>query len=88
VYPASMKHFRIADAMEKNVTIRMGNCNHRKYLPELLRLVRQDSIEPRKILTQVEPLMSAIEAYKAFDVRESGWIKVELRPQKARPRGA
>ena len=83
VYPASMRTFRIGDAMEKNLTIRMGNCNHRKYVPDLVRLVQQGSIEPRKILTQVEPLMSAIEAYKVFDLREPGWIKVELQPQKA-----
>lgn len=88
VYPASMKSLRIGDAMEKNLTIRMGNCNHRKYVPELVRLVRQGSIEPRKILTQVEPLMSAIDAYKVFDLREPGWMKVELRPQKALSHGA
>jgi threonine dehydrogenase-like Zn-dependent dehydrogenase len=88
VYPSAMKSFPIADAMEKNLTIRMGNCNHRKYVPELVRLVRQGSIEPRKILTQVEPLMSAIEAYRAFDLREPGWMKVELQPQKFQARGA
>jgi threonine dehydrogenase-like Zn-dependent dehydrogenase len=88
VYPAAMKSFRIGDAMEKNLTIRMGNCNHRKYVPELVRLVRQGSIEPRRILTQVEPLMSAIDAYKVFDLREPGWIKVELQPQKALSHGA
>jgi threonine dehydrogenase-like Zn-dependent dehydrogenase len=88
VYPASMRSFRIADAMEKNLTIRMGNCNHRKYMPELVRLVQQGSIEPQKILTQVEPLMSAIEAYKVFDLRQPGWIKVELQPQKALSHGA
>jgi threonine dehydrogenase-like Zn-dependent dehydrogenase len=27
-----------------------------------------------------EPLTDAIEAYRAFDRRESGWIKVELKP--------
>lgn len=88
VYPASMRSFPIGDAMEKNLTIRMGNCNHRKYLPELVRLVQQGSIEPRKILTQVEPLMSAIDAYKVFDLRQPGWIKIELQPQKALSRGA
>lgn len=88
VYPAAMKSFRLGDAMEKNLTIRMGNCNHRKYVPELVRLVRQGSIEPRRVLTQVEPLMSAIDAYKVFDLREPGWIKVELQPQKAISRGA
>jgi threonine dehydrogenase-like Zn-dependent dehydrogenase len=28
----------------------------------------------------VEPLTSVIEAYKAFDQRQAGWIKVELEP--------
>jgi hypothetical protein len=32
-------------------------------------------------LRQAEPLADAIEAYKAFDRRESGWVKVELRPE-------
>ena len=32
------------------------------------------------MLTQTEPLTDAIEAYKAFDRRESGWVKVELVP--------
>jgi threonine dehydrogenase-like Zn-dependent dehydrogenase len=83
VYPATMRTFRIGDAMEKNLTVRMGNCNHRKYLPQLVGLVRQRAIEPTKILTQVEPLMSAIDAYEAFDLRQPGWIKVELQPRKA-----
>jgi len=88
VYPASMRSFPIGDAMEKNLTIRMGNCNHRKHLPELVRLVQQGSVEPKKILTQVEPLMSAIDAYKVFDLRQPGRIKVELQPQQALSRGA
>jgi threonine dehydrogenase-like Zn-dependent dehydrogenase len=69
--------------MEKNLTIRMGNCNHRKYIPDLVRLVQQGSIEPKKMLTQVEPLMSAKDSYKVFDLRQPGWIKVELQPQRA-----
>ena len=33
-----------------------------------------------KILTQREPLTYVIAAYKAFDLRQPGWIKVELEP--------
>jgi len=29
-----------------------------------------------------EPLTSAIDAYRAFDERQPGWIKVELRPSR------
>jgi hypothetical protein len=39
------------------------------------------AIDPTRVLTQTEPLADAIEPYKAFDRRESGWVKVELRPE-------
>ena len=44
-------------------------------------MVRTGTIDPTEILTQQEPLTSAIDAYKAFDERQPGWIKVELKPQ-------
>ena len=62
--------------MNKNLTINMGNCNHRKYIPMLVDMVESGSIDPQEILTQQEPMMSAIEAYKAFDRRQPGWVKV------------
>jgi hypothetical protein len=60
-----------------------GNCNHRRYYATLIDLVRRGTLDPRKVLTKVEPLQSAIEAYEAFDKREPGWIKVELTPEAA-----
>ncbi len=80
VYPTAMKFFPIGAAMNKNISINMGNCNHRKYIPHLLNLVASNVVQPTRILTQVEPLTSVIEAYKAFDQRQAGWIKVELTP--------
>jgi threonine dehydrogenase-like Zn-dependent dehydrogenase len=80
VYPPSARWFPIGQAMNKNLSIQMGNCHHRKYLPHLIELVENHTIDPMAILTQREPLMSAIDAYKAFDTREPGWIKVELEP--------
>ena len=84
VYPESGRFFPIGEAMEKNLTIKAGNTPHRKYLPQLVDLVATGVVDPAKILTQTEPLADAIEAYKAFDRRESGWVKVELRPGEAR----
>jgi threonine dehydrogenase-like Zn-dependent dehydrogenase len=75
--------FPIGDAMEKNLTLTMGNCNHRRYLPHLIELVRTGGLDPAEILTQVEPMTSVIEAYKAFDKRQPGWIKVKLEPAAA-----
>lgn len=82
VYPPSHRFFPLGMAMNKNLTINMGNCNHRKYIPTLVDLVETGAVDPEKILTQREPLTSAIEAYKAFDKRQPGWIKVELVPGK------
>lgn len=80
VYPPTHRFFPIGMAMNKNLTINMGNCNHRKYIPTLIEMVRNGSIDPKQILTQVEPLTSVIDAYKAFDQRQPGWVKVELVP--------
>ena len=80
VYPEG-RLFPIGAAMEKNLTIKAGNTPHRRYLPHLVDLVATGAIDPARVLTQSEPLEDAIEAYKAFDRRESGWVKVELRPE-------
>ena len=80
VYPLTMNSFPIGAAMNKNLTLRMGNCNHRKYVPMLVDLVRAGAIDPAMVLTEQEPMASAIDAYKAFDERKPGWIKVELEP--------
>jgi threonine dehydrogenase-like Zn-dependent dehydrogenase len=82
VYPQTHQFFPIGMAMNKNLTINMGNCNHRKYIPTLVDLVQNGTVNPAQILTQVEPMTSAIDAYKAFDTRQAGWVKVELVPGK------
>jgi threonine dehydrogenase-like Zn-dependent dehydrogenase len=80
VYPPTDTHFPIGQAMNKNLTIRMGNCNHRRYYDVLIDHVRSGRLDPTKILTQTEPMTGAIDAYKAFDERQPGWMKVELEP--------
>lgn len=78
VYTQPMQFFPIGAAMNKNLTINMGNCNHRKYIPMLIDYVESGAVDPGKILTNIESLTSAVDAYKAFDERQPGWIKVEL----------
>ncbi len=80
VYPPHLNFFPFGMAMQKNLTINMGNCNHRKYVPELVALVEAGVVDPGAVLTQEEPMRDVIAAYKEFDLRKPGWIKVELRP--------
>jgi threonine dehydrogenase-like Zn-dependent dehydrogenase len=77
VYPLTFRSFPIGLAMNK---VQMGNCPRRKYIPALVDMVQNGTIDPTRVLTKREPLMSAIDAYKAFDLRQPGWVKVELEP--------
>ncbi|HEX5545057.1 MAG TPA: zinc-dependent alcohol dehydrogenase [Nitrospira sp.] len=83
VYPQTDRFFPLGTAMNKNLSLHMGNCNHRKYVPLLIDIVRSGKVDPAKVLTQVEPLSAARDAYRAFDSRQPGWIKVELKPDVA-----
>ena len=56
VYPEPVHVFPMGQAMNKNLTVNMGNCNHRKYIPKLLDLVQNGTIDPSMILTSKEPL--------------------------------
>jgi threonine dehydrogenase-like Zn-dependent dehydrogenase len=80
VYPTTAESFPIGTAMNKNLTLKMGNCNHRKYIPRLIDFVRTGVVDPTQILTETQPLGSAIEAYREFDLRHRGWTKVKLEP--------
>jgi len=55
------------------LTVKMSNCNHRRYLPELVTMTRSAA--------QVDDVLDVIEAYEAFDRREPTWIKAALDPR-------
>lgn len=80
VYPPTVTTFPIGDAMMKNLTLTMGNCNHRKYIPHLVELTRAGVVDPSALVTQIADTHDAIEAYEQFDQRRPGWLKVALDP--------
>ncbi|MCC3765973.1 glutathione-dependent formaldehyde dehydrogenase [Glycomyces sp. TRM65418] len=78
VYPPGFNSFPIGAAMNKNLTVKMGNCNHRRYIPDLLDLVVSGTVDPTAFITRHERPVDAIEAYQTFDRREDGWLKTVL----------
>jgi len=80
VYPPAMTSFPTGAAMNKNLSVKMGNCNHRRYIPHLLDLVRTGAIDPSTVITQVEDMPDVLQAYETFDHRESGWTKAVIAP--------
>jgi len=80
VYPMAASSFPIGVVLNRNLTVRAGNCNHRSYEPKLVNLVASGAFDPTSIITEHEPIMSAIDAYERFDERAAGWMKVVLAP--------
>ncbi|GGQ01699.1 zinc-dependent alcohol dehydrogenase [Streptomyces roseolilacinus] len=78
VYPPQVQHYPFGEAFMKNLTLRNGNCNHRRYLPRLVSLVASGALDPTPLITQWSGAQDAVEAYRMFDRREAGWTKVAL----------
>jgi threonine dehydrogenase-like Zn-dependent dehydrogenase len=78
LYPRQHHSFPLGEAVNANLTVKMGNCNHRRYVPGLLSKIATGGADPSTVLTQQETLPSALQAYEAFDQREPGWTKVVL----------
>lgn len=78
VYPPGFDTFPLGEAMNKNLTVKLGNCNHRRYLPGLLNMVAAGTVDPTAFITRRAEPEAAIEAYRAFDRREDGWLKTVL----------
>lgn len=63
---------------ERNIGLRGGIAPVRRYLPELLALVQDRTIDPGKVFDLTLPLEEAPEGYRAMDERRA--IKVMLQP--------
>jgi threonine dehydrogenase-like Zn-dependent dehydrogenase len=80
VYSPTAQRYPIGEAMNRNLTIKMGNCPHRRYIPTLLGYVASGEVDPSAILTVETAATDAVEAYRQFDQRRPGWLKVALEP--------
>jgi len=78
VYPPRFESFPLGKAFDKNLTINMGICHHRRYIPKLVQMVAAGEVDPTLVMTRQEQLIAATDAYELFDRRESGWLQVEL----------
>ena len=78
VYPPQHESFPLGKAMNANLTVKMGNCNHRRYVPGLLAKIAAGAADPATVWTQQETMPAVLQAYQAFDRRDPGWTKVTL----------
>jgi len=82
VYGGVADPFPMLKLFDKQVTIRMGQCNVQRWLPELLPLVEDpaDPLGTEDLVTHRVPLDRAPEMYEIFKKKQDGCIKVVLEP--------
>ena len=83
VYGGLLDKIPLGAAFNKSLTLKMGQTHVQRFLPDLLRRVRDGEIDPRFIITHRLPLSEAPEAYRQFKEKEDGCIKVVLKPGEA-----
>ena len=82
VYGGAVDPMPMMDMFDKQIQLRMGQCNVRRWTDVLLPLVQDDS-DPLGVLdlvTHSVPMAEAPGMYKAFQEKTDGCIKVVLKP--------
>jgi len=82
VYGGQMDPMPMMDLFDKGVQIRMGQAHVKRWMPDLLPLVTNDSdpLGTEDLATHVIPLDDAPHGYEIFREKEDGAIKVLLTP--------
>jgi threonine dehydrogenase-like Zn-dependent dehydrogenase len=70
----------IGTAMNKGLTLRMNQCNVKRYMPHLLEHIRKGRIDAKGIITHRFPLGEVARAYELFEKKLDGCIKCVLLP--------
>jgi threonine dehydrogenase-like Zn-dependent dehydrogenase len=80
VYGPPWNLINIGSAMNKGLTLRMNQCNVRRYMPHLLEHIRAGRIDAKGIITHRFPLEEAPHAYHLFAQKRDGCVKCVLTP--------
>jgi len=85
VYAGEADVLPMKTMFDKQISLRMGQCNVKNWIDDILPLV-EDSSDPlgvRDLVTHSVPLEKAPEMYETFQKKEDGCIKVVLKPEAA-----
>ena len=70
--------FPMALAFIKNLTFRIGTCSVQCHWPELIALIQGGRLHPERFISHHLPLSEGAEAYRLFDARTAGALKMVL----------
>ncbi len=72
--------FPLERAFAAGLTFRIGTCSVPEELPALFPLVQSGRLRPEKYVSHRMPLSEGAEAYRLFEAREAGALKMVLTP--------
>lgn len=72
--------FPLERAFAAGLTFRAGTCSVPEELPALFPLVQSGRLSPERYISHRLPLSEGAEAYRLFEAREAGALKMVLRP--------
>jgi 2-desacetyl-2-hydroxyethyl bacteriochlorophyllide A dehydrogenase len=72
--------FPLERAFAGGLTFRAGTCSVPEELPALIPLIRAGRLKPERYISHRMPLSQGEEAYRLFDAREAGALKMVLTP--------
>ena len=87
VYGGVVDKIPFGAAMNKGLTIRMGQTHVNRWTDDLLRRIQEGEIDPSFVITHEAPLEFGPDFYNTFRDKQDGCIKVVLRPGMAANRG-
>ncbi len=80
VYGGFLDKIPMGAAMNKGLTMKMGQTHMKRYTQPLLDRINAGEIDPSFVITHNRPLAEGPELYKTFRDKEDGCIKVVLKP--------
>ncbi|MBA2436523.1 MAG: glutathione-dependent formaldehyde dehydrogenase [Verrucomicrobiota bacterium] len=80
VYGGFLDKIPMGAAMNKGLTMKMGQTHMKRYTQPLLDRINAGEIDPSFVITHNRPLTEGPELYKTFRDKKDGCIKVVLKP--------
>jgi threonine dehydrogenase-like Zn-dependent dehydrogenase len=80
VYVGYLDKIPFGAAMNKGLTLKMGQTHVQRYLEPLLKMIESEAIDPSFVITHRVRLEDAPKAYQKFRDKTDGCIKVVLNP--------
>jgi threonine dehydrogenase-like Zn-dependent dehydrogenase len=84
-YIGFANQFPVGAMMEKGINVRGGQVHVQRYWRDLLERIRAGETDPSFVITHRLPLERAPEAYRAFDRKEEGILKIVFSPGERLP---